>query len=81
MDMVFFSPMGSEPADSDRIWPHADIDTNEAQVRDWDVYQSVLAVWPLLSPGNSCTVVWPGSHKDIYDKLIESAKSSGHAGG
>jgi len=83
MDCVFFKPHGTPPGDRDHYWPHADMDVTDETVKDWSVFQSVLAVWP-LDENSSCTVVWPGSHKEIYDYLIESLREIrikfGHAG-
>ena len=74
MDAVFFNPQGAPGAQSDKIWGHADQNTHEPVVADWSVYQGVVAVWDLDAPTCSTTVVWPGSHKHAFDKLMESPR-------
>ena len=84
MDAVFFNPQGAPGAQSDNIWGHADQNTHEPAVVEWNVYQGVVAVWDLDTPTCSTTVVWPGSHKHAFDKLMESPRCADpcpHPGG
>ena len=74
MDAVFFNPRGASGAQYDNIWGHADQNTHEPIVADWNVYQGVVALWNIDTSACSTTVIWPGSHKHAFDKLMESPK-------
>jgi hypothetical protein len=72
MDKIFFNPKGVPPKEIDRIWGHADMNIHRNGVKDWDAYQSVVALWPLTGTDVSTTVVWPGSHHQVFDKLMQA---------
>ena len=63
-------------------WPHVDLstgsesreDSNGLPFTEWQVYQSLLYIWPSTGAASSTTVVWPGSHKDIFTMLMADPK-------
>ncbi len=84
MDAVFFNPRGAPGAKSDTLWGHADQNIHEPTVANWHVYQGVVAIWDLNTSACSTTVVWPGSHKHIFHKLMKSPECAAlcpHPGG
>lgn len=68
-DVIFFTPHGSpERESSASVWPHADVNVHAGAPA---VYQSALYVWPSAGrDGASTTVVWPGSHRGPYKRLM-----------
>ena len=72
MDAVFFSPSSSSEGFEDLIWGHADMNLYKDGVMSWKVYQAIVSLWPQHGYSSSTTVVWPSSHKDIFDTLMKS---------
>lgn len=68
LDNVFWSPMGSEVLDSNEEWLH--VDQNHCTGLRWQCYQSALYIWPSVSEEASTTVVWPRSHLQVYDQIM-----------
>lgn len=68
-DVAFFTPEGTPGKEaSASIWPHADVNIHAGAP---PIYQSALYVWPSAGrAGASTTVVWPGSHKGPYERLM-----------
>ena len=81
MDNLFFSPnRPSEKKDTDRedrLWPHADQNSNLPPQGKYDCYQGVLYVWP-SDADSSTTVIWPGSNKSVFPKLMKKRSFRGH---
>jgi hypothetical protein len=80
MDNMFFdnSRENRTIPDSDReddLWPHAD-QSLHADGGDKPCYQGVVYLWP-SNEYSSTTVVWPGSHKDAYVKMM-AERAYGH---
>merc|ERR1712232_70854 len=52
-------------------------DQNEHDVRphlgDCEIYQGALYVWSAESQHSSTTVVWPGSHREAFPKMMKDA--------
>lgn len=77
-DNSFFVSSFAQAADSNRSWPHVDQNKHDETVtdaegrfmRDWDVYQGILYVWPSTQECSSTTVVWTGSHTGVYEELM-----------
>jgi len=77
-DNSFFAPGSSPEEDSNRNWPHVDhnkhdnsvVDEDGTPISDWDVYQGLLYVWPSTDSRSSTTVVWTGSHTDVYEEMM-----------
>lgn len=40
----------------------------------WEVYQGILYIWPSVDSRSSTTVVWTGSHTDVYEELMSGSK-------
>jgi hypothetical protein len=72
LDCPFWSAADSEPAVCNRQWLH--VDQNLHRGRTGQCLQGVLYVWPADSQ-TSCTVVWPSSHKDVYQRIMRDAAS------
>jgi len=49
-------------------------DPSGVELKHWEVYQGVLYVWSCTEDHASSTVVWPGSHKDVYQTIMADAK-------
>lgn len=76
-DNTFFAPGLAKERDKNPSWGHVDYNSNDStgEVQaDWEVYQGLLYVWPSISTHASTTVVWPGSHKETYQQLMEDPK-------
>jgi len=79
-DNSFFAPGSCRGACENRSWPHVDhnkhdlsvVDQDGAPISDWEVYQGLLYVWPSTDANSSTTVVWPGSHTDVYEELMSA---------
>jgi len=79
-DNSFFAPGDAGGADRNRSWPHVDhnchdhsvVDADGNAISDWQVYQGLLYIWPAVEQDASTTVVWPGSHRAVYDELMAS---------
>lgn len=84
MDMVFHHPRrsaersgggGGRSASDAPLWPHCDHNPllDEGQTRDWRVYQGVVSLWDSTDDHAATTVVWPGSHLQVYNALVAHA--------
>ena len=83
MDNIFFDNRVVRGIEHDTqrmspLWPHAD-QNKFIEGGDFPIWQGVLYLWP-ATPETSATVVWPGSHKAVYEALMASRdwKRSGH---
>jgi len=80
-DNTFFSPgaEGEGWRHSNKSWPHVDHNMYDRSIQgshrrsigEWEVYQSILYVWPSTDEAASTTVVWTGSHKDVFDRVMQ----------
>ena len=73
MDSVFYKAGGTEEHNPVANWCHADQNTKRDDCESWDCYQSVIAIFDLNQNTSETTVVWPKSHKNVYQTLIEAA--------
>lgn len=89
VDNAFFVPDAAQEAAVNRSWPHCDLnvhdktaDADGVPLGQWDVYQGIVYVWPSDRLRASTTVVWPGSHRQVFDTLMadESAAAKGRKG-
>lgn len=74
LDVTFFTPKGQPPAKENQFSAHADQNRNDVRsiVSECHTYQGVLYVWPAGPDGNSSTtVVWPGSHREVWPRMME----------
>lgn len=81
LDCVFWSAADSAAAESNNEWLHCD--QNHRTGMTWPCVQGVLYVWPSESEKSSTTVVWPGSHRDVYRCIMDdmTAYSRGRVAG
>uniref|UniRef100_A0A7S2NC27 Phytanoyl-CoA dioxygenase n=1 Tax=Zooxanthella nutricula TaxID=1333877 RepID=A0A7S2NC27_9DINO len=83
VDVTFFTPKGGQISKTNSFSAH--VDQNKHDVRDGlsdsETYQGVLYIWP-AGEGTSTTVLWPGSHHDRWDTMMEDErfKDSGKYG-
>ena len=80
MDNMFFSNKDSkipETEREDRLWGHADQSKHVVPSGKWECYQGVIYLWP-ATVDTSSTVVWPGSHKSVYEDLMKMSTFRGH---
>lgn len=68
LDCVFWSSTDTLPTESNREWLHCD--QNHRTGLTWPCVQGVLYVWPSETENASTTVVWPGSHHEVYDRMM-----------
>ena len=75
MDAIFFNPkdVGSETSE-DRYWSHADVN-NHIRGGDHNCVQGILYTWSAEDPKASTTVIWPGSHRETYNALMEDSSA------
>lgn len=73
LDCVFWSSTDSSAAESNAEWLHCD--QNHRTGMTWPCVQGVLYVWPSEGERASTTVVWPGSHRDAYQKIMDDANA------
>eukprot|EP00746_Dinoflagellata_sp_MGD_P072331 gnl/MRDRNA2_/MRDRNA2_29364_c0_seq1.p1 gnl/MRDRNA2_/MRDRNA2_29364_c0~~gnl/MRDRNA2_/MRDRNA2_29364_c0_seq1.p1 ORF type:complete len:539 (+),score=90.81 gnl/MRDRNA2_/MRDRNA2_29364_c0_seq1:168-1619(+) len=69
LDCVFWSGADAPAAESNDEWLHCD--QNHRTGLTHLCYQGVLYVWGSGEECASTTVVWPGSHKKVYDRLMD----------
>ncbi len=78
-DNLFFnteaSPATPDATRVERMWPHADQSQYVKDSGSWEVYQSVLYLWP-ANQDTSATVVWPGSHQTVYPAMMAAGSAS-----
>ena len=41
--------------------------------KDWKVYQGVVSLWDTTGIDSATTVVWPGSHTQVFPTLMQHA--------
>lgn len=73
LDATFFTPASHPPASFAEFAAHCDQNKHDTRLNlgDCDIYQGVLYVWPSLEDGScSTTVVWPGSHRNIWPMMM-----------
>lgn len=75
LDVPFLShalPEGYASPVSNKMSAHSDQNSNDAreQLRTCDYYQGVLYIWGAEADDATTTVVWPGSHKRVWQKLM-----------
>lgn len=78
-DNPFFAPDAYAEAAQNRSWPHVDhnchdnrfFDAQGCVVGRWEVFQGLLYVWSSEGTHASTTVVLPGSHRTLYDALMQ----------
>merc|ERR1712216_279155 len=79
------APESSPEECSNRNWPHVDhnkhdhsvVDEDGTPISDWEVYQGLFYVWPSTNSKSSTTVVWTGSHTDVYEELMSVPSVAG----
>lgn len=81
-DVVFFQSRDAEAAPDNLQWMH--VDQNHRSGLTHLCYQGVLYVWPSTDERASTTALWPGSHTDVFDRLMadgfaQSKARKGHA--
>lgn len=77
-DNSFFTPLADAEQTSNRSWPHVDQNVHDARFTDdmgvpvgeWEVYQGLVYVWSSDTACASTTVLWCGSHTDVYNELM-----------
>jgi len=89
-DNGFFAPGAYQEQTSNRNWPHVDHNVHDMRFSDesgvplgqWDVFQGLLYVWGSAQTHASTTVLWCGSHREVYDEIVEDEvmKKRGRAG-
>jgi len=82
LDCTFWSAADSPTAEFNSEWLHCD--QNHRTGLTWPCFQGVLYVWPSEGEGASTTALWPGSHREVYQRLMDDnlAKRLGrHRGG
>jgi len=69
VDCTFWCPYDSPAAESNIEWLHCD--QNHRTGLTWPCFQGVLYVWPSEGEHASTTVIWPGSHREVYKRLMQ----------
>jgi hypothetical protein len=82
MDNVFFNTSRRPSAEkapqlTSNLWPHADLNAHLKPEGKYDVYQSVVYLWP-AGEETSATVVWPGSHQKPFERLMSMTNARSH---
>lgn len=73
VDNVFWAASDAAAEASNKQWLH--VDQNHCSGMTWQCVQGALYVWPSEGDGASTTVVWPGSHRDVYDLLMQDPQA------
>jgi len=73
VDNVFFASRQCKPKSANRQWLH--VDQNHCTGMTWPCAQGVLYIWPSTGDDTSTTVVWPGSHRDVFEALMQDAQA------
>mmetsp|Transcript_30883 Transcript_30883/g.67621 ORF Transcript_30883/g.67621 Transcript_30883/m.67621 type:complete len:486 (-) Transcript_30883:77-1534(-) len=68
LDNVFWAAPDSPSSSSNPEWLH--VDQNHCTGLTWPCYQGVLYVWPSEGSDCSTTVLWPGSHREAYEAIM-----------
>ena len=66
MDAVFFNPTDEASTQENEYWMHSD---QNSAILDRECYQGILYTWSSEGEDASTTVVWPGSHKEVCDRM------------
>eukprot|EP00754_Rhynchopus_humris_P009525 Rhum_TRINITY_DN14030_c0_g1::Rhum_TRINITY_DN14030_c0_g1_i3::g.67662::m.67662 len=66
MDAIFFNPENVKGTKDDIYWMHSD---QNPRFIDRECYQGILYTWSSEGDDASTTVVWPGSHKEVCDRM------------
>lgn len=69
LDCTFWSAAGTPAPESNNEWLHCD--QNHRTGLTWPCFQGVLYVWTSEGESTSTTVVWPGSHRQVYERLMD----------
>lgn len=85
-DNSFYAPAAHAKQTQNKALPHVDQNRHDDRwrIKDWDCYQGIFYVWSSCDTERaSTTVVWPGSHGEMYEVLMADAKTqkSGSKGG
>jgi len=84
LDATFFTPDGQSEATVNGFSAHVDQNQHDVrtQLADCPIYQGVLYVWPAAAPSSSTTVVWPGSHRTVWPRMMKDQgfEAPGRAG-
>jgi len=83
-DNSFFAPAAHPEQTTNKNWPHVDhnkhdfstCDDEGVPLSDWEVFQGVLYVWGSDNSHASTTVLWCGSHADVYDEIMADRQMS-----
>lgn len=78
-DNSFFAPEEHQEQSANKSWPHVDHNMHDLSVWDaagvpvsqWDVFQGLFYVWGSERTHASTTVLWCGSHTDVYAELMK----------
>lgn len=82
LDCVFWSSADAPAAESNPEWLHCD--QNHRSGLTWPCVQGVLYVWSSEDERASTTVIWPGSHQGVYQRIMQdptAVKRGRHIGG
>lgn len=69
LNPVFWSSAQDAGKDTNPEWLH--VDQNHRTGVTWPCAQGVLYVWPSEGSSSSSTVVWPKSHTEVYERMME----------
>lgn len=77
MDVTFFQASDAESASENRQWLH--VDQNHCSGLTHVCFQGVLYIWPSTDGRSSTTALWPGSHGDVFGRMMSDgfSKSKG----
>lgn len=82
LDCTFWSATDAPAAESNAEWLHCD--QNHRTGLTWLCVQGVLYVWSSEGEKASTTVVWPGSHREVYERIMQdetAIRRGRHMGG
>lgn len=72
-DVVFWSAAGAEAAPDNAQWLH--VDQNHCSGLTHLCAQGILYIWPSTTENTSTTAVWPGSHREVYQRLMRDREA------
>lgn len=73
LDNVFWCSAQEEGSSTNPEWLH--VDQNHRTGMTWPCAQGVLYIWPSEGSSSSTTVVWPKSHKEAYEKMMDDPEA------
>eukprot|EP01063_Lacrimia_lanifica_P018207 TRINITY_DN25145_c0_g1_i1.p1 TRINITY_DN25145_c0_g1~~TRINITY_DN25145_c0_g1_i1.p1 ORF type:complete len:460 (+),score=149.47 TRINITY_DN25145_c0_g1_i1:52-1431(+) len=76
MDHVFFTSEKKQALRDDRNWMHCDFNEH-IEGGEKPCFQSILYTWDATRDTAATTVIWPGSHTDVFRSLQDDAAESG----